>query len=306
MYRLKGFYESQALDFRIDDLLILIGRDASCQIVIDHPAVSRNHALIEMTQTGPVITDQSSDSGTFVNDTRIDPEIRFPIDAGDRVRIGDHEFTVAFEQEPPVDATQALRDQSKRPKGPVRAFEADDDDPASTTQTVPMDSQVLKAQSEMRMSGESSAPSLEIRGADPGTFPVRIGSTELTIGRGKNSQLRLRDRSVSEDHCRIVRRKQRYYLYDANSLNGTFVNGDKIRGGPLCDGDLILIGRVVLRFSDKDSPPSQADHEQVEQKIAALLLAPTRQAPTMKWKFLGLAFLAVIALIGFWIGSGSC
>ncbi|HEX7829012.1 MAG TPA: FHA domain-containing serine/threonine-protein kinase [Thermoanaerobaculia bacterium] len=64
---------------------VLVGRDRTCSIVLQHPAVSRRHARITVAGQGPVLEDLQSANGTYVNNTRID---RVVLKAGDVVRFG--------------------------------------------------------------------------------------------------------------------------------------------------------------------------------------------------------------------------
>ena len=70
-----------------------IGRDSSCDLVLEHPAVSRLHARIELTGDGLVsLHDAGSRNGAFVN--RNDTWIRLrkvTLCIGDRIRFGEHE-----------------------------------------------------------------------------------------------------------------------------------------------------------------------------------------------------------------------
>ncbi len=50
---------------------IAIGRDSSNQIVLKHPHVSRQHAVIEVTEQGPYIRDLNSTNGTYVDGVRV-------------------------------------------------------------------------------------------------------------------------------------------------------------------------------------------------------------------------------------------
>ncbi len=76
-----------------------------------------------------------------------------------------------------------------------------------------------------------------------------------TIGRSSLCDLVIARGTISRLHARIAREGPRYMLYDAGSVNGTFVNGQRI-GGPhlLADGDVIGLGNAadLLRFSDPD------------------------------------------------------
>lgn len=65
----------------------LIGRDPSCDLVLDRAYVSRKHALITARGGGYFLSDQKSTSGTFLNGTRITGEA--PLRERDRISMGD-------------------------------------------------------------------------------------------------------------------------------------------------------------------------------------------------------------------------
>ena len=69
------------------------------------------------------------------------------------------------------------------------------------------------------------------------------------IGRGSEVTLRLRDRAVSRTHARILHDEDGFTLEDLASPNGVFINGQRVLGhAPLVDGDVIELGRSLLRF----------------------------------------------------------
>jgi predicted nucleic acid-binding Zn-ribbon protein len=77
------------------------------------------------------------------------------------------------------------------------------------------------------------------------TFAIERGWTR--IGRSPNADLRLDDPSVSRRHALIVAEPGKpLRVLDDRSLNGVFVNGEKIEWGPLGDGDELAIGRYKL------------------------------------------------------------
>jgi len=55
---------------------------------------------------------------------------------------------------------------------------------------------------------------------------------------------------VSRRHAILVPRPGGARILDDRSANGTFVNGRRIQQADLCDGDVIVVGRVVLRYLD--------------------------------------------------------
>ncbi len=87
-----------------------------------------------------------------------------------------------------------------------------------------------------------------LTGLDVGrTYALAEPCTEL--GRGRAVALRLRDRAVSRTHARILEGEGGFTLEDLDSPNGLYVNGQRVQGRvPLADGDVIELGRSVLRF----------------------------------------------------------
>jgi pSer/pThr/pTyr-binding forkhead associated (FHA) protein len=69
-----------------------IGREASCDYILESISVSRRHAAIERQGSGFVLSDLGSENGTFVNDQRVVHPIF--LKSGDQIRFGD--VSVAF------------------------------------------------------------------------------------------------------------------------------------------------------------------------------------------------------------------
>ena len=85
------------------------------------------------------------------------------------------------------------------------------------------------------------------RGPNAGsTFALDTDST--SIGRHPDSDLFLDDVTVSRRHAVIRRIHGGYEISDVGSLNGTYVDGERIDRVPLADMDEVQIGRFVLVF----------------------------------------------------------
>jgi hypothetical protein len=70
-----------------------------------------------------------------------------------------------------------------------------------------------------------------------------------TIGRGRYTDIRLADPSVSVLHAEIVRRGAYFYVSDLGlSRNGTRVNGRLVARRLLCDGDALAFGSARCRI----------------------------------------------------------
>ncbi len=71
----------------------------------------------------------------------------------------------------------------------------------------------------------------------------------VVIGRGRQCDLRLSGNNISRQHAVITRENGTYLLTDNGSLNGTFLNGEKIAQPTyIHDGDLIAVGNFNIRF----------------------------------------------------------
>ncbi len=70
------------------------------------------------------------------------------------------------------------------------------------------------------------------------------------VGRGMNADVRLDDHTVSARHAIVVARGDRLRILDDRSTNGTIVNGRRVDEAELHDGDVVVLGRVVLTFRD--------------------------------------------------------
>jgi pSer/pThr/pTyr-binding forkhead associated (FHA) protein len=81
------------------------------------------------------------------------------------------------------------------------------------------------------------------------TFPLETPS--VTIGRGLESDIRLKDIKASRRHCQIVKAPKGYQVVDLSSGNGTLLNGNLLKQqSPLSPGDRIQIGGTVITFVD--------------------------------------------------------
>lgn len=67
-------------------------------------------------------------------------------------------------------------------------------------------------------------------------------------GRHPDSDIFLDDITVSRRHAEITRRADGYVLRDVGSLNGTYVNRDRVEESKLAHGDELQIGKFKLVF----------------------------------------------------------
>ncbi len=89
-----------------------------------------------------------------------------------------------------------------------------------------------------------------------GAFVLPVAQGEVTLGSDPaRAVLVLDDPSVSPLHARLRRDETGYWLQDAGSVAGTWVNYlPAIEETRLHNGDLVCLGRTVLRFRIADEP----------------------------------------------------
>src|SRR5688500_3593583 len=76
-----------------------------------------------------------------------------------------------------------------------------------------------------------------------------------SLGRHPSNSIQLLDKIVSKEHCIIEQRGDHFVLRDLGSLNGTFINNERVRGeAPLKHGDEIALGSTRGRFEEGGPP----------------------------------------------------
>src|SRR5215831_18973785 len=91
-----------------------------------------------------------------------------------------------------------------------------------------------------------------------------------SLGRHPTNSIQLLDKIVSKEHCIIERRGNQFVLRDLGSLNGTYVNGERVVGErPLRHADEIALGSTRAKIEDPPAPgaanPYQVAHTQPQQ-----------------------------------------
>jgi pSer/pThr/pTyr-binding forkhead associated (FHA) protein len=118
-----------------------------------------------------------------------------------------------------------------------------------TTATYVIDDQTgeLKPVDVGDVAAESGALVVRSGGGRVGqSFP--LSGEKMTIGRSPETSVFLDDVTVSREHATLVRRGGDWYLDDAGSLNGTYVNRQRVDSHRLADGDELQIGKFKLTF----------------------------------------------------------
>jgi pSer/pThr/pTyr-binding forkhead associated (FHA) protein len=79
---------------------------------------------------------------------------------------------------------------------------------------------------------------------------IRITAAVTKLGRSVAADVHLDDPTVSRRHALIVQRHGEAVLLDDRSMNGTWLNGERIREARLAGGDVVELGAVRLVYVD--------------------------------------------------------
>ena len=81
---------------------------------------------------------------------------------------------------------------------------------------------------------------------DGSIIPIR---SDITLGRKDDNSIVLSDQHISGSHAKIVVRSNGLFIEDLNSTNGTYLNGNRIKGKvKLTNKDEVKIGTSVFKI----------------------------------------------------------
>lgn len=82
-----------------------------------------------------------------------------------------------------------------------------------------------------------------------------LDSESTMAGRHPKSDIFLDDVTVSRQHCEFIRHEGNFFVRDHGSLNGTYVNRERIDEIALTTGDEVQVGKYRMTFH---ASPSRA------------------------------------------------
>lgn len=94
---------------------------------------------------------------------------------------------------------------------------------------------------------DGTALLIATRGAVSGSRYL-LDEDEITVGRDPSSDILLDDSTVSRTHAVFRRINGNYSVIDAGSLNGTYVNRQRVDSQELKNGDEIILGKFRLVY----------------------------------------------------------
>jgi pSer/pThr/pTyr-binding forkhead associated (FHA) protein len=129
---------------------------------------------------------------------------------------------------------------------------------------------------------EETYPSLRLV-LEASGYVVELTRPDTVLGRHSDCDVRLPLPDVSRRHCRFTRKLGSWFVSDLGSMNGVFVNGQRVSEAPLKEGDTVGIGgfRFEARFGElvSESMASAAHEPAGEHNIVSMLKPVAKPDP---------------------------
>jgi len=263
-------------EYTITGPSLVFGREAGCDVVVPCKDVSRRPAEILASPKGYLLVD-SSTNGTFVNEEPIQGQRLLA--RGDVLRIGDEKFRfyadLAAQAQGPQPGPAASAPPAAPPSSPQSRPTAPPPAPPSSSPPVVAAPPAPPAGAGDKLRNTAfgalpptatSSPAIGQAAAPLARLVVRSGALKgqrvsiktpiANIGRADYNDVHLPEESVSTSHAKLQRREGVWMLVDLESTNGTFVDGERVRGETaLAPGALLRFGDVWVLFG----PPAAHD-----------------------------------------------
>ena len=233
---------------------VIVGRDATCDFLVSGPGVSRRHFSVAPVQGGYMLRDESA-NGTVINGSPVSGT--YLLGHGDVMLLDEEELRFELD-------------------GVVKSMPAE-----AAAPTAILDMSRIRRELKEGDKPEAPAPTLSaileiVRGQFAGaSFPIERPA--CSIGRGPQSDVRVRDDSISTNHATLLRKGSTWFVVDLRSANGTFVDGFRVAGErELMPGSRLKLGTVEMVFRPLNSGADAPAEKRKEPWLTALLLKPFR------------------------------
>lgn len=224
MFRVTMHFAGKPVrDFTFEKSLVTIGRDSTCDIVVDNIGASRRHAMIEATHDGYVLADLRSNNGTYVSGERI---LHHRLTDADEFLIGKYAFRFETIVPGKEDATEPVFPDSP----PEQTVHLGRDDIAR-----------LRERSE-----RAGRPQLVQTAPDRERRTIDLDQPYHVIGKDPHAAVRLQGVFVPRWAGVLVRTEGGMQVVATS--RALKVNGRRVAAALLSDGDLLEVGKVRLRF----------------------------------------------------------
>lgn len=276
---------NEGKDFLLTKTVSILGRDERCDVPLyGDPSIAAQHAALRGDGRRHVLIDAGTPLGTVVNGQRLPSGGELLLRDGDMIQIGIQRILFrdkATARKVGADPVDSPRSRSAGTAGtPMPSHlcpycgspkdaagnclcstgPADGAPPGASTGSPLPGSMVpfppgysapyagAPVATPLMMVGMAAGRLIGIDGPTIGQV-YSLAMPNTVLGREVGRDIVLNgDATVSRTHARIANENGLFVLYDNNSANGTFVNGQRIVTQPLSPGDIVQFGSSKFRF----------------------------------------------------------
>lgn len=263
---------------------LVFGREAGCDVVVPGKDVSRRHAEIVQTPKGYLLVD-SSTNGSFVNEERVHGQRILA--RADVIRLGDEQFRF-YADAGAVAAAPPSPGPVDRPLEPLLSSSKPAGAPGAAAPPVGAQDRLRNTVHGMeaavppggRPPAAGALASLLVRSGSLSGQRLAVKTPIVNVGRADYNDVVVPDPSVSTSHAKLQRREGVWVLVDLDSTNGTFVDGERVKGEtPLAPGAMVRLGDVQLVFEPTDDAHGVAKGGGTQVLKTPHSLAPSVSSP---------------------------
>ncbi|HVO56172.1 MAG TPA: FHA domain-containing protein [Dongiaceae bacterium] len=219
---------------------VRIGRAPDCDLVVDNPAVSNDHARVYFEAGRLVVEDRGSLNGTFVNDLRVE---RATLHDGDSIWVGKHHIKVDATGDAPLPYGSKTKQAAPQ-----------------INETMVLDTKVRREMLQQAAAmgertqfaaGRLKVPTIVVLSGRTDAKEYVLTNKLTTIGKSAMATIKLRGWFKPQMAAQINQRDDGYYIGSGDKT--PLVNGVAITSARrLEDNDLIEVAGVRLNFIVRD------------------------------------------------------
>ncbi|MEH6635668.1 MAG: FHA domain-containing protein [Halioglobus sp.] len=254
-------------DIKVEKSKVIIGRDTSCDIVLDSGESSRRHAQLVNENGLWMLEDLKSTNGTYLNNREVRKSSL--VKAGDIIRIGDQTLLVVNPNAPTNQTILGARMGTLPSSFVIDEGAADETSMRVAISTPPgwtsrdqaafgsgadkTDDDLLTALLKTKDIDTSSAVAVLMvtKGRVKQSLfvvPRANSSDQWSVGRSSTCAIVIDDVTVSNNHATLELDDGDWHVRDQGSTNGVKVNGIRTELGRITSGDKVCFGEVELLF----------------------------------------------------------
>ena len=235
-----------------EDTEISIGRSPGCIVRLPDTSVSRLHAIIRYTDENIWLIEKKTTSNTLLlNGEEIENAI---LEGGEEIFVSNFTLRINItenQEKLSLDAAMGTTDEDSTDKQFLENKEK-----SEITDT--------KEDGKTKIAKKVPVAFLQFNHGTATVERFVLEKKSTLIGRGSNCDIILFEKQCSRKHLELSKVGLTFYLKDLNTINGTYVNGEKIKTCELAPEDTIKIGDVAFTF---DMESMDEDDNQIQGEL---------------------------------------